>query len=64
MQIVAEDLNSPSSIAFYQDGSFYVGETTQILRLSNPDEQGKFQEREVIIDGLPSGGHSTRTVLF
>jgi glucose/arabinose dehydrogenase len=23
-----------------------------------------FQERQVIIDGLPSGGHSTRTVLF
>ena len=63
-QIVAEDLNSPSSLAFYRDGSLYVGETTQILRLSEPDESGVFQQRQVIIDGLPSGGHNTRTVLF
>jgi glucose/arabinose dehydrogenase len=64
VEAVATDLEAPSSIAFYKDGSLYVGETTRILRLSAPDEDGFFQEREVIVDALPSGGHNTRTVLF
>jgi glucose/arabinose dehydrogenase len=64
LEVVARGLNSPSSLAFYRDGSLYVGETTRILRLSEPDTQGAFQKSQVIIDGLPSGGHSTRTVLF
>ena len=62
--VVAEDLSAPSSIAFYRDGSLYVGETKRVLRLSAPDERGLFQEQQVIVDGLPSGGHNTRTVLF
>jgi glucose/arabinose dehydrogenase len=64
VEIAAEGLDSPSSLAFYQDGSLYVGETTRVLRLSQPGEDGTFQQTEVIIDGLPEGGHSTRTVLF
>jgi glucose/arabinose dehydrogenase len=64
VEVVAEGLNAPSSLAFYQDGSLYVGETTQVLRLSEPDEGGVFQKSEVIVDGLPGGGHNTRTVLF
>ena len=64
VEVVADGLNAPSSIAFYEDGSLYVGETTRILRLSMPDERGVFQKREVIVDGLPAGGHSTRTVIF
>jgi len=64
IKVVAEGLNAPSSIDFYQDGSLYVGETRRILRLRDTDEDGQFDEQEVVIDGLPSGGHSTRTVLF
>jgi len=64
VQVVADGLNAPSSMAFYKDGSLYVGETRRILRLSEPDAQGVFQKSDVVIDGLPSGGHSTRTVLF
>ena len=64
VEVIAEGLNAPSSIAFYEDGSLYVGETTRILRMSRPDERGVFQDQEVIVDGLPSGGHNTRTVLF
>jgi glucose/arabinose dehydrogenase len=64
VMVVADGLSAPSSIAFHNDGSLYVGETTRILRLSDPDGEGRFQEREVIVDGLPSGGHNTRTVLF
>jgi glucose/arabinose dehydrogenase len=64
IQVVADDLDRPSSLAFYNDGSLYIGETTRILRLSAPDAAGVFQERQVIIAGLPSAGHNTRTVLF
>lgn len=64
VEVVAAGLRAPSSIAFYVDGSLYVGETTRILRLSAPDEAGVFQARETVVDNLPSGGHSTRTVLF
>ena len=64
IEVVAEGLDRPSSLAFFKDGSLYVGETTRVLRLSEPDEQGVFQERQVIVSNLPSGGHSTRTVLF
>jgi glucose/arabinose dehydrogenase len=63
-EVVAAELDRPSSIAFYQDGSLYIGETTRVLRLSEPDAQGAFQGRETIVDGLPAGGHNTRTVLF
>jgi len=64
LEVVFSGLNAPSSIAFYADGSLYVGETTRVVRLSEPDADGAFTLREVIVDGLPSGGHSTRTVLF
>ncbi len=64
VQVVANDLVRPSSLAFYKDGSLYVGETTRIMRLSEPDARGVFQQRQVIIDGLPTEGHNTRTVLF
>jgi len=63
-EIVAEGLRAPSSIAFYRDGSLYVGETTRVLRLSEPGEDGVFQKQDVVVEGLPDGGHSTRTVLF
>jgi glucose/arabinose dehydrogenase len=62
--VVADGLNAPSSIAFHPDGSLYVGETTRVLRLTDPDGDGVFAQPEVIVDGLPSGGHNTRTVLF
>jgi glucose/arabinose dehydrogenase len=64
IQVVADKLSSPSSLAFHPDGSLYVGETPRILRLSEPDAQGVFRAREVVIRGLPVGGHHTRTVLF
>lgn len=64
IQVVAVGFKAPSSLAFFQDGSLYVAETTQILRLSNPDLQGVFQERTTVIDSLPDGGHVTRTIAF
>src|SRR3990170_1664395 len=41
-----------------------VAETPRILRFSDPDQQGVFHRKEIVIDGLPAGHHSTRTVLF
>lgn len=64
VEVVAEGLESPNSLAFFQDGSLYVGEVTRVVRLSQPDEDGVFQQLDVIVGDLPSGGHSTRTVLF
>jgi glucose/arabinose dehydrogenase len=70
IEVVADRLSAPSSIAFYADpsgpydGTLYVGETTRVLRLSQPDGEGLFQERTVIVDELPRGGHNTRTLLF
>ena len=64
VEVFADGLKGPSSLAFYQDGSLYVGLTTRVLRLSEPDSSGKFQKQDVIVDGLPAGGHNTRTVLF
>lgn len=64
-QVVAGGLDSPSSLAFYKDGSLYVSTPTQVFRLSQPDANGVFQKRDLIIDGLPSRqGHFTRTLLF
>jgi len=64
VEIVADDLNSPSSLVFYQDGSLYVGLTDSIVRLNDLDTSGVFQQRETVIDSLPTQGHNTRTVLF
>ena len=64
LQVVAAEVNRPSSLAFYRDGSLYVGLTNRILRFSEPDAQGVYQKREVVIPNLPPGGHHTRTVLF
>lgn len=64
IEIAAEELLDPSSLAFYKDGSMYVGETTRVIRLLDPDGDGYFQEREVIVAGIPAGGHTTRTVIF
>jgi glucose/arabinose dehydrogenase len=64
VQVVASGLTQPNSLAFAPDGSLYVSETTRVWRLSQPDAQGVYQQREKVITGLPGGGHSTRTLLF
>ena len=64
IEVVASGLNQPNSLAFAPDGSLYVSETTRVWRLSQPDGQGVYQQREEVIKGLPGGGHATRTLLF
>jgi glucose/arabinose dehydrogenase len=62
--VVADNLIAPSSVAFAPDGSLYVGETTRITRLELDPATHRAVKRSAVIDGLPSGHHSTRTVLF
>lgn len=64
IQVVATGFNKPDSLAFYSDGSLYVSEPTRVWRLNEPDEKGVYQTKQIVIDGLPSGGHATRTLLF
>ena len=63
-EVAADELLEPSGIAFYQDGSLYVAETTRILRLSDPDGDGFFQEREIITAGIAAGGNTNRSIIF
>jgi glucose/arabinose dehydrogenase len=64
VETAAENLNRPSGLAFHPDGSLYAAETTRVYRLTDPDSDGFYQERQIILDQLPSGGHTTRTLLF
>jgi glucose/arabinose dehydrogenase len=64
VEVVAAGLSSPSSLAFYVDGSLYVGEPSRVLRLSLGGTPLIADGMDVIVDGIPTGGHSTRTVLF
>jgi len=53
----ATGLNEPFGVAFRGD-TMYVGEMTQVTRFA---PGGAAQH---VVTGLPSGGHSTRTVVF
>ncbi len=61
---VAGGLEYPSGLAFYQDGSLYVADPSRVMRLFNPDENGVFTSREVIIGDLSREGHISRTIIF
>jgi glucose/arabinose dehydrogenase len=53
---------APSNVALH-DGYLYVGETGTISRYAYSADGGVGQ-REEIVQNLPRGGHSTRTVVF
>lgn len=42
----------------------YVAETTRVIRLKDPDGDGYFQEREIIVAGIAAGGNTSRTIIF
>ncbi len=56
-------LDAPSNVAFW-GGYLYVGETTDVARYVYDASSGSVGQREVVVPNLPSGGHSTRTVVF
>ncbi|HEX5414263.1 MAG TPA: PQQ-dependent sugar dehydrogenase [Chloroflexota bacterium] len=55
-------LFAPSSLAIH-DGYLYVGETNRVSRYRY-DPEGLPGRAEVVVPNLPTGGHSTRTVVF
>ena len=56
---VVDGLNRPYGLAFH-DGWMYVGETNRIVRFRGP----AYAEPEVIVSGIPTGGHWTREIAF
>lgn len=56
---VVQGLSRPYGLAFH-DGWMYVGETNRIVRFRGPG----YDTREVVVDGLPTGGHWTREIAF
>ncbi len=64
LEVAAEDFIDPSSLAFHKDNSMYVAETTRVIRLEDPDGDGLFQNREIIVAGVAAGGNTDRTLIF
>ena len=60
---VAGNFRNPHDLAFY-NGDLYVAEEHQITKLTDSDKNGKYENRQVIIDNIPTGGHYTRTIVF
>jgi glucose/arabinose dehydrogenase len=63
-KVAAENLIEPSGIAFYEDGSLYVAETTRIIRLGDSDGDGFFENHEIITAGIAAGGNTNRSIIF
>ena len=63
IRVIAENLESPHSLVFH-DGDLYAGLPTGVIRLGDRDGDGLYEEQTTVIDDYPTGGHSTRTVLF
>jgi len=63
VQVFAEGVQAPHSLVF-REGSWYIGVPTGVVRLTDIDGDGKADESVTLIDDYPTGGHSTRTVIF
>ena len=62
--VAVSGLSVAHGLAFY-DGDLWVAETHQVSRYSDADGDLVYEEREVLVEGLPPGQqHSTRTIVF
>ena len=62
--IFADGLRNPHSVAFY-NGYVYVGESDKITRFRDDDNNFIADgSGEVVVSGLPTRGHFTKTVVF
>lgn len=59
----AEGLNTPHGLAFHE-GYLYVATVDQVLRYRWQGGAAAQGKPETIVDGIPTGGHSTRTIVF
>ena len=61
--IIDESLRSIHSIEYFE-GDLYSGEEDKIVVYKGLNELGEFREKKVLVSGLPTGGHRTRTVVI
>ena len=61
--VFAQGLRSPHGLAFYQN-YLYVAEETRVVRFVWQGGQPAAGPPEAIVEGLPGGGHITRTIGF
>jgi glucose/arabinose dehydrogenase len=62
--VVATNFERPQSLQFFE-GDLYVGDSPRILRYRDQDGDGIYEEREIFVDDIPTGGwHSTRTLVI
>jgi glucose/arabinose dehydrogenase len=59
---VAENVEA-HDVAFFR-GAMYAAEETRVLKLVDADLDGVYETRTTFIEGLPAGGHTTRTIVF
>lgn len=59
----ASGLRRPHGIAFHQD-HLYVAETQRVIRYPYQAGDTSSPTPQVIVSGIPTGGHSTRTIAF
>jgi len=61
--IFIDNLNNPHGIDYYE-GWFYIAEENRVIRVKDNDNNfiADMDTIEVLIDNLPAGGHSTRTL--
>ena len=64
VRVVADGLNRPHDIEFH-DGALWVAQQDAVLRLSDPDAEGRYRRRDTVVGDLPAGGqHWSRTIGF
>ena len=61
--VFANGLSNPHGLAFH-DGYLYIAETTRVIRYRWQGGAAAQGTAETIIGNIPSGGHSTRTIVF
>ncbi len=61
--VFIDGLNRPHGLDYY-DGWFYIAEEDRVIRVKDADNNFVAEKEtiEVLIDDIPTGGHSTRTV--
>ncbi len=68
VEVFADDLNEPFGIAFYPPGAdpqwLYIGNTDAVVRLPYRNGDLKARGKPEKLADLPTGGHSTRDVVF
>jgi glucose/arabinose dehydrogenase len=63
--LIIKDRRAPHGLAFTNFKSnyyLYIAEETKVIRLKRIQKPFTYGEPETIIDGIPSGGHYTRTI--